>query len=457
MVELPKSLKEVELTYQSFQSGVERWYFWLLDFVKENMGYEDIKKISEKFMASEGSTFWVTMEQRKATQQEKAAQYLGTVGGMIKSVFQIIRELRIMDERWDYYTRSKKGDEAAEIALKALWVDMVEGGGKNINSVTGLSTQVGFVTLPDFFYSVHPKSSKDVSREVEKVDSNPKLKEVLKRKLFQYLTWKEHTEDEISKRRKFVLASLRQHFNTINLYVSWIKPFLRNVAKLQPAETGRTEELITAAEGAIIDLELFAVKWQKDDVWSKKPGDKKRKMDKVNRWYQPVIQVLFHYRTVPEMMFQQEYQRAPIHVGKTIITFKCYVLTRDQIDEYQKKEDKETMDVLTSMDASLDALRGDIDKYLKEADATEKTAVEKAEVKPTMLDSFLKFLIEPLKGMFSIFLPKKKEGELDKAKAGKKKETWEELKEKVKLEDSVKKELITLYETFRKANGMLTW
>ena len=36
---------ELELTYTSYQGGVERWYFWLLDFIK-GLGY-DTKKIEE--------------------------------------------------------------------------------------------------------------------------------------------------------------------------------------------------------------------------------------------------------------------------------------------------------------------------------------------------------------------------------------------------------------------------
>ncbi len=467
---LSKPIRELEIEYTSFQAGVERWYFWLLDFLK-GLGYE-VKKIEDKFIASEASSFWGVIEQRKAIQQEKAMTYVAHIGTMTKSIFQILRELRIMDERKGYYDKSNEGEESAEIALKALWVDIVEGGAKNPNSVSGLAAQVGFVTLPDFFYSVHPKKPEEVDKFVKKVDTGEKVKEVLGRKLSQYLQWRENTEKEISTRKKFVLKSLRQHFNTIKLYMSWIKPYLRNVAKLQPGDTVMNEELITAAEGALIDLEIFGTKWNQEEIRSGK------KKVKVNRRYHPCVQLKFHYRTVPEMMFQQEYQRAPVHVGKSIISFNAYVLTDDQIKKYQERQDKDTLDMIISMNASLEALKEDMNKYLKEAGEEEVALFGEEKEKGGIRTAgsgkektFLQKMTEPFISLIISFFrikkaPEEKEKEessweeqMKKKQAEKMKKpaSWKERVEKAKLVGDVEDNLWLVYDTFKKSYGMTTW
>ena len=47
------------------------------------------------------------------------------------------------------------------------------------------------------------------------------------------MEWKEKTYQELTTREKFVLKYLRQHYNTIKLYMNWIRPYLRNVKDLQ--------------------------------------------------------------------------------------------------------------------------------------------------------------------------------------------------------------------------------
>ena len=151
---------------------------------------------------------------------------MANVGNMVKTLFQLIREMRIMEERLEYYGRSEKGEEAAEVALKSVWVDMVEGGGKNPGSVIGLAMNVGFVTLPDLFYSIHPKKIEDVEKEVQKLSEsfNRKVREVLARKLKQYLIWKQKTYQELLVGKKFKLKYLRQHYHVIKIYLNWLRP-----------------------------------------------------------------------------------------------------------------------------------------------------------------------------------------------------------------------------------------
>ena len=136
------------MSMTSYQGSVERHYFLVLKLLRE-FGFE-VVKTKDTYSTSITSAYWGSIEQRRTIQQEKAAQYLGVIGNMIKSMFQIIRSLRIMDERKKLYDQAKNGPDkkSAEIALKGIWIDMVEGAGKNPSSVYGLATQVGFSTLP---------------------------------------------------------------------------------------------------------------------------------------------------------------------------------------------------------------------------------------------------------------------------------------------------------------------
>src|SRR3989344_5762380 len=181
---LGKALTEFRIEIDEPGAGVEKYYFWVLSFLQSGapsgISFTEIHKISDLYTSSETSSYFGMVEQRKGLQQDKVSQYLATIGKMTKDLFQMIRELRIIDERYSYYKDSKlEGEEgdAAEISLKSIWIDMVEGGSKNPTSVFGLSQQVGFVILPDLFFTVKVDikeedkegMGRDVHKEVEKL------------------------------------------------------------------------------------------------------------------------------------------------------------------------------------------------------------------------------------------------------------------------------------------------
>jgi len=438
--DLGNSIKNYKIEYENYRDNVEPYFFWMVEFLKDFLTY-DVEKVEDIFTSSETSSFWSTMEQRKGAQQEKASQYLGIIGNMIKNMHPIIRELRIMDERWEYYQKSKKGDKGAEMALKDLWITIVEGGSQSPKSVYGMSIQVGFVTLPDLFFEVTPKSTKDVDKAVNAMESvNDTVKNVLKRKLYQYMEWKEQTEKEIATRRNFTLKYLHQHFNSIKLYMNWVRPYLKNIKKLQQGETLDSVDLITASEGSVVDLEILGTK----RIHEANIGDLGYHYKK----YFPVIQIKMHWRTRPAMMYQQEYQKGALHLGRVLITFNAFALTKKQLDTYKEKKDEEDMELLSSINASMDALKEDLDKYLKEGikdkDKTEKS--KKGEKLPR-----INALAEPFtnlgKGLSSI-IPYKK---------GKTKGRWSEKEEKkvASLKSSV--DLQIIYEIFKKAHKMVQW
>ena len=234
----PKPHNSYRIILETFNQSIEESYFWMLDHLRQTMGYANIDKITDIFSASEHSSFFGAAWQRIGLQQDKVSQFLATIGKMVKELFQLVRELRILDERLSYYEDSYAGtrsSESAEITLKGIWIDMVEQGSKNPASVYGMARELQFITLPDLFFSTHPQTKDEVDHIVDtKIDFNRKVREVLKRKLRSYLEWKRHTHSELKTKRQFTLKYLRQHYDIIRMYIQWVKPYLKNIKRLQP-------------------------------------------------------------------------------------------------------------------------------------------------------------------------------------------------------------------------------
>src|SRR3989338_96364 len=97
----PDCERSYRLLWEVFDMGLEEPYFWILDFIKDAMPI--IEKLEDSFAAAENSAFFGVTQQRLGAQQDKVSQFLATTGKMIKELFQMVRELRIIDERLIYY------------------------------------------------------------------------------------------------------------------------------------------------------------------------------------------------------------------------------------------------------------------------------------------------------------------------------------------------------------------
>lgn len=359
------------LIVDSTQAGVEAKYFWIVRFLSKTppfgLEYRDptgrILKVRDIYTAGETSSYWGSVEQRKGAQIDKFQQIMANVGNMLKALFQLLRELRIMDERLDYYERSTTGEESAEVALKSIWVDLVEGGAKNPGSVTGLAAQVGFMTLPDLFYSIYPKKQEEIDSELDKLKEggfNRKIREVLGRKLLQYLTWKEKTYRELKIGKDFKLKYTLQHYHIIKLYLNWLRPYLRNIKRLQMRESLSDKDIVAAFETSKIELEILAIK-DKYDAETFSGNKEPREFV----YYHPCVRVRVNFVAIPELSYQQDYQRGAVHRGRTEITIEGFIASNDDIEKYLKKLDEEDMELLSAVDASILALKDDLEYYLE--------------------------------------------------------------------------------------------
>ncbi len=445
----PRPENKYYFIYEVPHESVEPIYYWLLGHMTYDWGYPVVHKISDIFTAAEHSSFYGASAQRLGLAQDKVAQYLATIG-----------------ERKKYYEDTEAGKEGAEVALKGLWTDMVDGvvGGQRTSSnIFVMAQQLNFTALPDMFFNLHitkpviaklkGKSVKEVSDDelrnavdgvVEREASgfNKELKNVLKRKLYQYLVWKAETWIEIQQRRRFTLDYLRQHFTVIKMYMSWVKPYLKHIKKLGADTTKMSSaDLIAAFEGSLVEIEVLG-----------------QKIPENNKDVYSCVLMTLQYRTRPEMQFSQEggYHRGPLHQGETKVFLRAYGWTEKQIEEYKKMKDEEDFELISSIDASLkaamDALGDDLKNYLAEAEAMHKEKEEK-KVEPKKLDLFAPFR-EIGKGFgetFTAILPKKRKG----GSAAKEKEKL--IAEGAVASKEAAKNIWQMYKNFKKAHRMLSW
>ena len=423
---------------ESMASSLEKHYFWIVRFLKEKpwhgLGFEYVEKVRDLFDASVTSSFHGHVGTKLSALQQQAQQYMGLIGQMVKTIFPIVRELRIMDERMEYYDKSLKGDESAEVALKSIWVEMVERGMENPNSVYALATKVGFVTLPDLFFQVNPKNGmKGVDaaiKSLRKEGTNRKVADILAKKLYAYYNWKDKTYKEMGHTRKFKLNYLRQHYNATKMYMNWVRPYLKTIRQLQMKGSSTDIDLVNAFETSKTSLEVLAYNTS---------GLKK---------YYPCVMVKIKHVTKPELIYTQQGQKQPMHVGRTEVIIEPYAVTKAQIEAYKGEQDAEDVELIASIDATMEAIKEDLQKYLKEAG--EKFEEEEKKEEKFKEESPFVSLIKGFGEIFSLFRIKR-EGIFNFAEA---REAKAFEKEKKKVSAKAAEQAWTLYDVFKKANGM---
>jgi hypothetical protein len=443
----PKSLRNCRLMWEVYDLSLEEPYFWLLDYFKD--GFPIIEKLEDSFAAAENSAFFGVTQQRLGAQQDRVSQFLATMGKMVKELFQMVRELRIIDERLDYYDAIEaelkkpinERSKTAEITMKGLFVDLVQGGGKSAASVYGMARELEFVTLPDLFFDAPPfKDTRELERHIDALSQNfnKNVLRVLQRHLGQYTEWKKRTHQEHRNRKRFQLSYLQQHFDIIKMYLTWVKPYLRHARALTMKEKSLTSaELVSAFEGSLLDVEILA----------------RRPMGKAHS----CVLVTFNYRTRAELKVQQEgYQRGPVHIGRMVVTFRAYAWSDEQLQKYKEMKQKELFellgDVSTSVQQAMESLGAELFRYLEEAKAQGgKSGEEKKEEKPKTTKSFAE------KFLGDFYTPKSAKGpkgpskkEADKAAA--------EIKEaQKKAVGPAVFHAFNAYHLFKKAHRMAAW
>ena len=454
----PKPFRTHHIIITSFKPNIEEVYFWLMNHAKFDFSYHTVDKIIDFQAASEQSAMFGVTQQRLGLQQDRVTQYLATIGKFIKELFQMVRELRVIDEKLDHYVRSyrTKTDNPYEISLKGMWIDLVEGGAKNPASVYGMARELQFTTLPDLFFSAPPLTKEGVEYYIKGLKFNKNVKNVLSRKLATFIIWKERTHKELNTRREFMVKYLRQHYEIIKMYMGWVKPYLKHINRLQSKESFMdSPDMISTFETAKMEIEILLRKKIEgcDKVWS-------------------CILMTFKYVTTPSMAYQSEgYQRGPLHGGEVRICMRSYGWTDKEIENYKKMRDQENLDLMGTIDDSLNAamkaLGDELEGYLQESEKDmpnirkeTKNNVETEEPPKEKKDNVLTPFIGIFNGFGELFgyTPgdrSSKKSPMTRREMIQEQEQIE--KERKRTESMMGVRMYTVYKNFKKSHGMMAW
>ena len=395
----------------SAQTGVEAKYFSMLRGLTDPVPFGrgltepegEIIKTKDIYTAGETSSYWGAVEQRKGAQIDKFQQIMQNVGGMIKAMFQLLRDLRIMEERLEFYEDANKGGTSSEVHLKSVWIDQVEGGIKNVTSVLGLTSEVGFAALADLFFTIHPKTDNEVEKEVNKLKEshgiNKKVREVLGRKLKQYLIWRKKTYKELMVGQKFKLGYLRQHYSVIRLYLNWLRPYLKNIKRLQMRTEGiaTDKDVLAAFETSKIEVEFLGIRKKYEQQTPR------GKIIKEFKDFFPVTRVRINFVAMPDMSFNSDFQKGAIHRGQTEIFVEGIALSKEQLEQYQKDLNESDLDLLAVVDSSIEALREELSYYLEKAGGAFEIHTKKEPIEKKQRMNLRKGFLEPFVALGDFF------------------------------------------------------
>lgn len=366
--------REYNLIYDSTSESLEPVYFWILDFM--NSSYDGVDKLVDNFVSSPGSGHFSELMGKATQMQNEAMKIYGMVNTVIKSILNLIYDLKEFNLRLQNYDDSKSKDkdtrESGLLSLKQIWMDQVDIK-KGRGAINMLAQDLNFVTLRDAFMIV--EDERLLGPDGKELDLNDRVKRILKARVKEFLDWQVRSEKELRKRYEIEKTYLKTQVNTVKLYSKWAKPYLRAAEELAMPES-RDAALVKAFNTITLGLTILGKKSidVQDAAVNKNLPEDFRKI-KFRRTYYACVVVDFKFRGIP--------QKAGQHYafgGRAEVTFRAYVLNEEELDLFQKKlEESEfgsAMGLVEGMTSeSLDQLQEDIDEFLEgEAPLSETAA-----------------------------------------------------------------------------------
>jgi hypothetical protein len=457
-----KPLRNWKLIYNSPFETLEPVYFWILDF----MGYPDkVEKIVDNFASSPGSGHFSELMGKATRMQEEAMKVMQTIGVLVKSIVNIIYDLRqfeiVLNDYKAATSDNKTTAEAGLIALKQRWLDNVDIKRGN-TSIKGMTfSQASFATLLDAFFFI--KSLK--SLQDNKPDLNERVIRILEQRLLEFEKWRELSEKEMQKRYNIERAYLKSQVDSLKLYSRWAKPYLKAAAELRMNDKANPS-LVTAFNTINMNVTLMkkdAIKVE-EEVY-KKNLPKSFFNNKDARKYYACSIVDFNFRGIPQKS-DQHYTFG----GRVDVSFKAYALNQDELDLFtyglEKSDLKEAMDLAKgATEDSLKEIQDDIDYFLKSDDEKKKDKSKESDEENENNDTnpFTALLgIDKLK-IFEKKSGKKKSSEEEKkeraeklSKEGIKPDTYAESMLRKLAEANAIDSCYSIYNTYKKGHGMAT-
>src|SRR3989338_2337346 len=320
---LKNAVEKHLLVYDAFGESLEPIYFWLLDLMNSFFGGKT-EKLVDNFGSSVSSSFFAEMGQRQTRMQDEVMKLLGNVNTVIKSVLNIIYDLKEFKIRLDVYddylqTVDKEKKESALLSLKQIWLYQVDIK-KGTTAIKAMAQQFDYVTLIDAFMYASSLA------KIDEVDLNDRVKRLLKQRYGEFERWLVESEKELRKRFSIEKNYLKGQVASLKLYSKWIKPYLKAANDLSQNEM-KSPSLVHAFNTLMLELTVMG-KGKYDPADDVGVGDLPEIFKKYKgRNYYPIMTAEFRFRSSPERMTKGGYGFR----GRAEVEFTSYALNDDEL------------------------------------------------------------------------------------------------------------------------------
>lgn len=382
-----KPVSSHKLSFDSQQNQLEPIYYWMLDFASQ-IGW-NMEKIVDNFTASPGSGQFSEMSMKATKMQEEGMKILGGMNQIVKSVLNLIYDLKEFELRLEHYNDANSSDpkkrEEGMLALKQIWLDNVDLK-RGRGSIHQMAAELGFTTIREAFMMAN--SRKDIEKMNDKDEGiiNDQVMRILIPRLGEFLKWIDYSEKEMRKRFSIEKNYLKSQVETIKLYSAWMKPYLEAAEKLRQKGFDKNAALVNAFSTTMFELQLLGKKGVSvGDVYA---GDYKSK-----RGYNKIMIIELTFRGHVSQRVTQKGDYGFGMGGLVDMKFDSYALNDEELKAAQKL--LERSDVEKSMEFSADIaeealkdLKEDLDYFLKSNEDRNREATESEKEKRKDINPF---------------------------------------------------------------------
>ena len=364
------------LVYDSSSETLEPLYFFILDLMND-FGLAP-EKLVDNFSSTPGSGHFSELGQRATIMQQQATKILGDVNTVLRSVLNIIYDLKDFRMRLQHYdglnSKKREEQEASLLALKQIWMDRVDAAKGNSSIKAMALGQSGYQTLIDAFLASLTE------KDADKLDLNDRVKRIVKTRIFEFNIWVSESEKELRKRYEIEKTYLKSQVNSLKLYSRWARPYLKAASDLEAKERQREPALVKTFNTIMLELTLLGK--SKLDIADEAlkgnfPRDfaSQKFLKNIKRNYYSCVLVDFTFRGIPQRIGQQANY---VFGGRAEVTFKAYALNDDELKKFEEDFKKsEINDVLTLIEGttteSLEQIQNEINFFLEEKQEGRKT------------------------------------------------------------------------------------
>lgn len=364
---LKRPIQQYQLAYDASSESLETIYYWILDNIVVTE-FRTVEKIIDNFISAPGSGHFSEMGAKATRMQEEGMKLLANANNVIRSILNIIYDLKEFKIRLavydDYRSSDPKKKQGAIYSLKQIWMDGVDIK-KGTTSLKGLVQQFDYVTIIDAFMATNSLE------ELDKVDLNERVKRILSQRISEYNRWIEESERELRKRFEVEKIYLKSQVSAVQLYARWAKPYLKWARQLEQ-NASPTASLVNSFNTTLLELSIIALRTYdpKEDV-DKDDLPKiflKFMAEKTVRKYISIMLLELKYRSYPERTPNSGYGFR----GRVDMKFTPYALSEEELKILKKELEKDDVDdvfrlVEGATTESLGKLKEDVDEFLSDA------------------------------------------------------------------------------------------